>query len=228
MNFPSSLRRALGRRPSSVEPCGNPTRRPTGRPGSSCWRPGPDPTCRPSSTPRVDGRLPAEVVAVVSDRADAGALDRAGAAGIPAVHVGRHDGEARPDYDARLADVVAGFGPDFVVLAGWMRILTMSFLGWFPDRVVNLHPALPGELPGTHAIERAWHEALAGERTATGVMVHLVPIESPSTTARCSARASCRSSPTTRSSRSPPASTPTEHELLVDTLATLCRQEVCS
>ena len=113
----------------------------------------------------------------MSDRADACALVRAGAAGVPAVHVGRHPGEARADYDARLADVVAGFGPDLVVLAGWMRILTMSFLGWFPDRVVNLHPALPGELPGTHAIERAWQEALAGERTATGVMVHLVPDE---------------------------------------------------
>ena len=58
-----------------------------------------------------------------------------------------------------------------------MRILTTSFLGWFPERVINLHPARPGELPGTHAIERAWQEALAGERTATGVMVHLVPDE---------------------------------------------------
>ncbi len=175
----------------------------------------------------VDGRLPAEVVAVVSDRADAGALARAGAAGITACHVGRLDGEARPDYDARLADVVAGFDPDLVVLAGWMRILTMSFLGRFPHRVVNLHPALPGELPGTGAIERAWHEALAGERTSTGVMVHLVPSESvddgpvlgtsvvpilpddtlESLTARVHAH---------------------EHELLVDTLATLCRQEVSS
>src|SRR5918993_2111147 len=125
----------------------------------------------------AEGRLPADVVAVVSDHADAHALARAGAAGIPAVHVGRNQGEARADYDARLADVVAGFGPDVVVLAGWMRILTMSFLGWFPDRVVNLHPALPGELPGTHAIERAWQEALAGERVRTGVMVHLVPDE---------------------------------------------------
>jgi phosphoribosylglycinamide formyltransferase-1 len=125
-----------------------------------------------------DGRVPACVAAVVSDHADAHALVRAGAAGIPAVHVGRNPGEARADYDARLADVVAGFGPDLVVLAGWMRILTMSFLGWFPDRVLNLHPALPGQLPGTHAIERAWHEALAGERTTTGVMVHLVPSES--------------------------------------------------
>jgi phosphoribosylglycinamide formyltransferase-1 len=125
----------------------------------------------------ASGELAAEVVAVVSDQADAHALTRAGERAIPAVHVGRHPGEPRADYDARLADVVAGFGPDLVVLAGWMRILTMSFLGWFPDRVVNLHPARPGELPGTRAIERAWHEALAGERTRTGVMIHLVPDE---------------------------------------------------
>lgn len=122
-----------------------------------------------------DDRLPAEVVAVVSDKSDAYTLQRAAAAGVVSVHVGRHDGEARADYDARLADIVAGFAPDLVVLAGWMRILTTDFLGWFPDRVINLHPARPGELPGMHAIERAWHEALAGERTDTGVMVHLVP-----------------------------------------------------
>lgn len=119
----------------------------------------------------------AELVAVVSDRPDAYALQRAAAAGVPSVHIGRHDGEARADYDARLADLVAGFDPDLIVLAGWMRILTTSFLGWYPERVVNLHPALPGELPGTHAIERAWQEALAGERDVTGVMVHLVPDE---------------------------------------------------
>lgn len=124
-----------------------------------------------------DGRLPAEVVAVVSNKADVFALQRADAAGVPAVHVGVHPGEERSDYDARLADVVAGFDPDVVVLAGWMRILTMSFLGWFPNRVVNLHPALPGDLPGTDAIERAWNEAVTGTRTNTGVMVHLVPDE---------------------------------------------------
>ena len=171
------------------------------------------------------GRLPATVAAVVSDRSDAFALTRGSSAGVPAVHVARHPDEPRADYDARLAHVVAGFGPDFVVLAGWMRLLTMSFLGWFPNRVVNLHPALPGELPGTRAIERAWHEALAGERTVTGVMVHLVPDEGIDDGPVLASRTvpirpdDTLDSLTDRIHR-------VEHELLVDTLATLCRQEV--
>lgn len=121
--------------------------------------------------------LPAQVVAVVSDKGEARALVRADTAGLPAVHVGKRPGESRADYDARLADVVSGFDPDYVVLVGWMRVLTLSFLGWFPGMVINLHPALPGELPGTHAIERAFAEAQAGLRSSTGVMVHFVPDE---------------------------------------------------
>lgn len=125
----------------------------------------------------ADERIPAHVVAVVSDQAEARVLARADAAGVPAVHIGRRPGESRDDYDARLADIVSGFAPDLVLLLGWMRILTMNFLGWFPEMVVNLHPALPGELPGTNAIERAFDEHLQGRRTASGVMVHLVPDE---------------------------------------------------
>jgi phosphoribosylglycinamide formyltransferase-1 len=121
--------------------------------------------------------LPADVVAVVSNKSRAHALQRAADAGVPSVHIGIHEGEERQHYDGRLTEIVAGFAPDFVILAGWMRILTTDFLGWFPDRVINLHPARPGELPGTHAIERAWQEALAGQRSRTGVMVHLVPDE---------------------------------------------------
>ena len=124
-----------------------------------------------------DGRLLARVAAVVSNVADAGVLMRAEAAGVPTVVVEGRAGEVRSAYDLRLAAAVGAYEPDWVVLAGWMRILTMDFLGRFPNRVVNLHPALPGELPGTDAIERAWHEARAGTRTRTGVMVHLVPDE---------------------------------------------------
>lgn len=121
--------------------------------------------------------LSAQVVAVISDQGDARALVRADAAGLPAVHVGKRVNESRADYDARLADIVSGFDPDYVVLVGWMRVLTLSFLGWFPGMVINLHPALPGELPGIHAIERALAEAQHGSRTSTGVMVHFVPDE---------------------------------------------------
>ncbi len=125
----------------------------------------------------ADGLLSGEVVAVVSDRVDAQALERARTVGIDAVGLTLGDRERRGDYDTRLADVVSGYRPDAVVLAGWMRILTMSFLMRFPNQVINLHPALPGELPGTRAIDRAWEEYIDGRRSASGVMVHLVPDE---------------------------------------------------
>lgn len=123
------------------------------------------------------GRLPAQVVSVVSDVAGAGALRRAAAAGVPAEVVERQANEPRRAYDRRLADAVAGHEPHWVVLAGFMRLLSSDFLDHFPGRVVNLHPALPGELPGLHAIERAHAEAATAGRTHTGVMVHLVPDE---------------------------------------------------
>jgi phosphoribosylglycinamide formyltransferase-1 len=123
------------------------------------------------------GQLGATVVAVISDVASAYAIERASAAGIPAVVVVPAADETRRDYDVRLAAAVSEFQPDWVVLAGWMRLLRMDFLDRFPQRVVNLHPALPGDLPGLHAIERAYAQFVAGERRNTGVMVHLVPDE---------------------------------------------------
>jgi phosphoribosylglycinamide formyltransferase 1 len=125
----------------------------------------------------AQGRLAAHVAAVVTNAPGAGCVARAERAGIPAVELPPNQGEVRRDYDARLADAVAPHAPDWVVLAGWMRLLSSAFLDRHPGRVVNLHPALPGELPGMHAIERAFDEAHAGTRTATGVMVHLVPDE---------------------------------------------------
>jgi phosphoribosylglycinamide formyltransferase-1 len=123
----------------------------------------------------VDGSIDAQVVAVVSDRPEAFALERARCTGVEAIALPRHSGEARADYDARLAAEVARCEPDWVVLAGWMRILTPAFLDRFPAHVVNLHPALPGEHPGTHAIERAFDAFRHGGAARTGVMVHLVP-----------------------------------------------------
>jgi len=169
----------------------------------------------------ASGALPAEVIAVVSDHGDAKALVRAVTAGLPAVHVGRRTGELRADYDARLADIVTGFDPDWVVLAGWMRVLTLNFLGWFPGMVVNLHPSLPGELPGMHAIERAHTEALAGTRTCTGMMVHLVPDEGIDVgTVLATAEVPILEGDTLGELEERMHAV--EHLLLVDTLRTLC------
>jgi phosphoribosylglycinamide formyltransferase-1 len=120
-----------------------------------------------------EGRLDADVVALVCNRSDAFVVERAASDGVPTSVIGPSAGESRRDFDARLAATVALATPDFVVLAGWMRMLSMAFLECFPGRVVNLHPALPGEFPGTHAIERA----LAAGVSRTGVMVHYVPDE---------------------------------------------------
>ena len=123
------------------------------------------------------GELPAQVVGVVSNKPDAYGLVRAKNAGVETVILEKTKEQDRRLYDALLAEKTAAFHPDWVVLAGWMRILSSTFLEKFPNRVINLHPALPGKFPGTHAIERAYQAWQAGERNRTGVMVHLVPDE---------------------------------------------------
>ncbi|MEZ4517771.1 MAG: phosphoribosylglycinamide formyltransferase [Chloroflexota bacterium] len=121
--------------------------------------------------------LPAEVVGVVSNRRDAYGLERAETAGVPTLYFPykpyRDDGRSRTDYDADLAAKVASFSPDLVVLAGWMHILSAAFLDRFPNRVLNLHPALPGMFAGTHAIERAYEAYRQGDVAGSGCMVHL-------------------------------------------------------
>jgi phosphoribosylglycinamide formyltransferase-1 len=121
--------------------------------------------------------LPARVVAVISNKKDAFGLERARQAGIPAVYRPKPKEQDRRVYDSGLAELVASYQPDWIVLAGWMRVLSSAFLERFPNRVVNLHPALPGTFPGTEAIERAYEAAQRGEIDHTGVMVHLVPDE---------------------------------------------------
>lgn len=125
----------------------------------------------------ADGTLPARVAAVFSNKPEAFGLERARQVGIPAMAFPKQEGESRQEYDRRLAEAVAAYAPDYVILAGWMRLLTMAFLGRFPQRVINLHPALPGAFPGTHAIERAYAAWQRGEIDRSGVMVHLVPDE---------------------------------------------------
>lgn len=125
----------------------------------------------------ASGELPARVAAVISNRADAFGLERARRANVAALSKPKLATQTRAAYDSDLADLIASYHPNWVVLAGWMRVLTLSFLSRFPNRVVNLHPALPGAFPGPHSIERAFDAYRRGEIMHTGVMVHLVPDE---------------------------------------------------
>lgn len=125
----------------------------------------------------ASGELRAAVVCVISNKADAYGLVRAKNAGVEAIYFPKQENESRREYDVRLAAALCTYLPDYVILAGWMRILSSSFLSSFPNRVINLHPALPGIFPGIHSIERAFEAYQRGEIEHTGVMVHLVPDE---------------------------------------------------
>ena len=122
-------------------------------------------------------QLDAQVVGVVSDKHEAFALNRAQCHKVETAVVGAKPHETRQQYDARLAQITGAWQPHIIVLAGFMRLLSNSFLSLFPNQVINIHPALPGQLPGTHAIERAFTEFTQGTRRETGVMVHFVPDE---------------------------------------------------
>lgn len=125
----------------------------------------------------ASGELPACVISVISNKTDAYGLTRAKNAGVEAIHFPKHETESRREYDARLANEVVSKQADYIILAGWMRILTSAFLDHFQNCVVNLHPALPDTFLGIHAIERAFEAYQRGEIQHTGVMIHLVPDE---------------------------------------------------
>ena len=116
----------------------------------------------------IDAGLP--IAAVASNRPDVRALERARAAGIPArvFELGQYADRAARDRE--LADWLLLRGADLVVLAGYMHLLTPSFLDRFPDRIVNVHPSLLPDFPGGHAID----DALAAGVDTTGVTVHYV------------------------------------------------------
>lgn len=113
---------------------------------------------------------PAHIVVVGANVPDCGALARAAQAGIPTFVRSHKDFTSREDFDHALLDELRRHGVGLVVLAGFMRILTPTFLDAFPHRVVNIHPALLPSFPGVHAQKQAF---LCGVRFS-GCTVHFV------------------------------------------------------
>ena len=118
----------------------------------------------------ASGALPARVVVVICDRTGAKALARAAARNIPTVVIEARAYGERAAFDADLDAELARHSPDFVVLAGFMRILSDGFVKRWLDKLVNIHPSLLPTYPGLHTHRRA----LADRVTTHGATVHFV------------------------------------------------------
>jgi phosphoribosylglycinamide formyltransferase-1 len=115
------------------------------------------------------GTLRARIACVVSNRADAQGIERAARRGL-ATRVVPHAGLSRAEHAVRLLAALAEFAPDFVCLAGYMRLLAPEFVRAYSNRIVNIHPSLLPAFPGLDAQE----QAIAYGVKISGCTVHLV------------------------------------------------------
>ena len=168
----------------------------------------------------VHGREGVEVVAVGSDKPEAQALERARAAGVESAVFARDAFLDRRALDVAMAEWLVERGVGLVVLAGYMQLLDAHFLGRFPQRVINVHPALLPAFPGIGSVE----QAIAYGVKVFGVTVHFVDegvdtgpiilqraIDLPAATEANEVRATLR---------------PIEHELLCEAVRLIARDAV--
>lgn len=121
----------------------------------------------------ADSGLPVEIRAVISNRADAFGLTRAKQAGTATAVLDHKAFDSRDAYDRELVRLIDSYGPELVILAGFMRILTPHFVNHYRDRLLNIHPSLLPKYRGLHTHRRALE---AGDREH-GASVHLVTEE---------------------------------------------------
>jgi len=118
----------------------------------------------------LEARLPCRIAAVISNRADAGGLEIAQAHGIPTAVIEHRHYADRDSFDAALAQLIGTFHADFVVLAGFMRILTAGFVTRFHGKLVNIHPSLLPAYGGLNTHTRALRDGVR----IHGCTVHFV------------------------------------------------------
>lgn len=118
----------------------------------------------------LSARLPCRIAAVISNRADAEGLETAKQRGIATRVVSHRDYADRASFDTALAEVIDSYKPDFVVLAGFMRILTPHFVAHYHGRLINIHPSLLPAYAGMQTHERALQDGVK----IHGCTVHFV------------------------------------------------------
>lgn len=117
----------------------------------------------------ADGRIPGQLVGVVSNVSGAPVLDRAQERNVP-TRLLVHKGLGREKHEEHMLALLTELGAEHLLLAGYMRVLSPHFLARFSGRIINIHPSLLPEFPGLHGAERQWE---AG-RTVAGATVHFV------------------------------------------------------
>jgi phosphoribosylglycinamide formyltransferase-1 len=116
------------------------------------------------------GEMAGQLALVISNKPGVLALERAAKAGIESVTFDHRKFADRAQFDAALTDAMASRDIDYVILAGFMRLLTPGFVTRWRGRLVNIHPSLLPAFPGAHALR----DAVAAHATRTGVTIHFV------------------------------------------------------
>jgi len=116
------------------------------------------------------GQIKAHLKVVISDKEDAYALEHAREANIPTAFINPKDFNDRESYDRAVVERLQEFKIDFIVLAGYMRLVSSYFIRQYPDKILNIHPSLLPAFKGTHAIKDAFDHGVK----VTGPTVHFV------------------------------------------------------
>ena len=143
----------------------------------------------------VSGQCAADLAGIVSDQPAAKGLEYAQEHGLAYTCLPRHPGELRADYDQRLKSAVDQYQPDFVILAGFMRILTADFVQAYAGRLINIHPSLLPDYKGLNTHQRVLDDGCCEH----GTTVHFVTPELDAGPAIAQARFMIRKEDTTSS-----------------------------
>ncbi|MBD2041561.1 phosphoribosylglycinamide formyltransferase [Microcoleus sp. FACHB-672] len=121
----------------------------------------------------ADGKLNAKIQVLIYNNPGAKVIARAEKFGIPAILLNHREYKQREDLDSKIVETLQQYDVDWVIMAGWMRVVTQVLVDAFPDRMINIHPSLLPSFPGIRGVEQALE---AGVKIA-GCTVHFVRLE---------------------------------------------------
>ncbi|MDP5018164.1 MAG: phosphoribosylglycinamide formyltransferase [Dolichospermum sp.] len=121
----------------------------------------------------AEGKINAQIQVLIYNNPEAKAAARAEKWGVEAVLLNHRDCKNREKFDSKIAQTLQQYDVEFVIMAGWMRLVTQVLIDAFPNRMINIHPSLLPSFKGVQAVE----QAIAAKVKITGCSVHLVSLE---------------------------------------------------